>query len=70
MREIFISRITNREVDHFDRVKIQIKFFVMILLKFIKNDHFSWMKNTVDFAEWMRKWVVNWAKMSSKSIST
>jgi hypothetical protein len=54
MREIFISRITNREVNHFDRVKIQIEFFVMILLKFIKNDHLSWMRNVVNFAEWMQ----------------
>jgi hypothetical protein len=70
MRKIFISRIVNCEVDHFDRVKIQIKFFVMILLKFIKNDRFSWMRNVVNFAEWMRKWVVDWTKMSNKLVST
>ncbi len=36
--------------DQSNRVKIQIEFLVMILLKFIENDHLSWMRNTVDFA--------------------
>jgi hypothetical protein len=70
MRKILNFRIAHREVDYFDWVKIQIEFFVMILLKFIKNDHFSWMRNIVDFAEWMQKKIVKWAKMSNKFIST
>jgi hypothetical protein len=57
------SRIINREVDHFDRFKIEIEFFVKFFLKFIENDRFSWMKNAVNNDWWMRKWVVNKTKM-------
>jgi hypothetical protein len=48
MRKMFVLRIINREDDHFDRFKIQIEFFVWFFLKFIENDHFSWMKNAVN----------------------
>jgi hypothetical protein len=51
MREILVFRIINREDDHFDQFEIQIEFFVWFFLKFIENDHFSWMKNAVN-----RKW--------------
>jgi superfamily II helicase len=57
------SRIINREIDHFDRFKIEIKFFVRFFLKFIENDCFSWMRNAVNNDWWMRKWVVNKMKM-------
>jgi hypothetical protein len=56
-------RIINREVDHFDRFKIEIEFFVKFVLKFIENDRFSWMKNAVNSDWWMRKWVVNKTKI-------
>ncbi len=56
-------RTTNREVDHFDRFKIEIEFFVRFFLKFIENDRLSWMKNAVDNDWWMRKWVVDKTKM-------
>jgi hypothetical protein len=56
-------RIINREIDHFDRFKIEIEFFVKFFLKFIENDRFSWMKNAVNNDWWMRKWVVNKTKM-------
>jgi hypothetical protein len=56
-------RIINREIDHFDRFKIEIKFFVRFFLKFIENDRLSWMKNAVNSDWWMRKWVVNKTKM-------
>jgi hypothetical protein len=56
-------RIINREVDHFDRFKIEIESFVKFFLKFIENDRLSWMKNAVNSDWWMRKWVVNKTKM-------
>ncbi len=56
-------RIINREIDHFDRFKVEIEFFVKFFLKFIENDRLSWMKNAVDNDWWMRKWVVNKTKM-------
>jgi hypothetical protein len=56
-------RIINREVDHFDRFKIEIEFFVRFFLKFIENDRLSWMKNAVNSDWWMRRWVVNKTKM-------
>jgi hypothetical protein len=56
-------RIINREIDHFDRFKVEIEFFVKFFLKFIENDRLSWMKNTVNNDWWMRKWVVNKTKM-------
>jgi hypothetical protein len=56
-------RIIICEIDHFDRFKIEIEFFVRFFLKFIENDHFSWMKNAVNSDWWMRKWVVNKTKM-------
>ncbi len=37
-------------------------------LKFIENDHFSWMKNTVNRKWWMRKWVVKKMKMRFKEV--
>jgi hypothetical protein len=36
---------------------------VWFFLKFIENDHFSWLKNAVNRKWWMRKWVVKKAKM-------
>jgi hypothetical protein len=57
------SRIINREIDHFDRIKIEIEFFVRFFLKFIENDRLSWMRNAVNSDWWMRKWVVNKTKM-------
>jgi hypothetical protein len=56
-------RIINREVDHFDRFKVEIEFFVKFFLKFIENDRYSWMKNAVNNDWWMRKWIVNKTKM-------
>jgi hypothetical protein len=56
-------RIIICEVDHFDRFKIEIEFFVKFFLKFIENDRLSWMKNVVNNDWWMRKWVVNKTKM-------
>jgi hypothetical protein len=59
-------RIINREVDHFDRFKIEIEFFVRFFLKFIENDRLSWMRNAVNSDWWMRKWrkwVVDKTKM-------
>ncbi len=56
-------RIINREIDHFDRIRIEIKFFVKFFLKFIENDRLSWMKNAVNNDWWMRKWIVNKTKM-------
>ncbi len=56
-------RIIICEVDHFDRFKIEIEFFVKFFLKFIENDRLSWMKNAVNNDWWMRKWVVNKMKM-------
>jgi hypothetical protein len=56
-------RIINREIDHFDRFKIEIEFFVKFFLKFIESDRLSWMKNVVNNDWWMRKWVVNKTKM-------
>jgi hypothetical protein len=56
-------RITNREVDHFDRFRIEIESFVRFFLKFIENDRLSWMKNAVNSDWWMRKWVVDKTKM-------
>jgi hypothetical protein len=56
-------RIINREIDHFDRFKIEIEFFVKFFLKFIENDRFSWKKNAVNSDWWMRKWVVDKTKM-------
>ncbi len=56
-------RITNREVDHFDRFRIEIEFFVRFFLKFIENDRLSWMRNAVDSDWWMRRWIVNKTKM-------
>jgi hypothetical protein len=68
MREMLVFRIINREDDHFDRFKIQIEFFVWFFLKFIENDHFLWMKNTVNRKWWMRKWIVKTMKMKCKKI--
>ncbi len=56
-------RIINREIDHFDRFKIEIEFFVRFFLKFIENDRFSWMKNAVNSDWWMRRWIVNKTKI-------
>jgi superfamily II helicase len=56
-------RIINREIDHFNRFKIDIEFFVKFFLKFIKNDRLSWMKNAVNNDWWMRKWIVDKTKM-------
>jgi hypothetical protein len=56
-------RIINREIDHFDRFRIEIEFFEKKFLKFIENDRFSWMKNAVNNDWWMRKWVVNKTKI-------
>jgi hypothetical protein len=56
-------RFINREVDHFDRFKIEIESFVRFFLKFIENDRLSWMKNAVNSDWWMRKWVVDKTKM-------
>jgi hypothetical protein len=56
-------RIINREIDHFDRFRIEIEFFVKFFLKFIENDRLSWMKNAVNSDWWMRKWIVNKTKM-------
>jgi hypothetical protein len=68
MREMLVLRIINREDDHFDRFKIQIEFFVWFFLKFIENDHLSWMKNAVNRKLWMRKWIVKKTKMKCKKI--
>ncbi len=60
------SRITNREIDHFDRFRVEIEFFVRFFLKFIENDRLSWMRNAVNSDWWMRKWrkwVVDKTKM-------
>jgi hypothetical protein len=56
-------RIINREIDHFDRFRIEIEYFVKFFLKFIENDRLSWMRNVVNNDWWMRKWVVNKTKM-------
>jgi hypothetical protein len=56
-------RFINREVDHFDRFKVEIESFVRFFLKFIENDRLSWMRNAVNNDWWMRKWVVNKTKM-------
>jgi hypothetical protein len=56
-------RIINREIDHFDRFRIEIESFVKFFLKFIESDRLSWMKNAVNSDWWMRKWVVNKTKM-------
>jgi hypothetical protein len=55
-------RIIICEIDHFDRFKIEIEFFMRFFLKFIENDRLSWMKNAVNSDWWMRKWVVNKTK--------
>jgi hypothetical protein len=68
MREMFVSRITHRENDHFDRFKIQIEFFVWFFLKFIESDRFLWMKNAVNCKWWMRKWIVKKTKMRCKKV--
>jgi hypothetical protein len=69
MRKMLVFRITYREDDHFDRFKIQMKFFVWFFLKFIENDRLSWKRNAVNRKEWMRKWVVKKTKMKCKKIS-
>jgi hypothetical protein len=61
-------RIINREIDHFNRFKVEIEFFVRFFLKFIENDRLSWMKNTVNCNWWMRKWIVNKMKIKRKII--
>ncbi len=66
MREMLVLRITDREDDHFDRFGIHVEFFVWFFLKFIENDHLSWMKNAVNRKWWMRKWVVKKTKMRHK----
>ncbi len=66
MREMLVFRIINREDDYFDRFEIHVEFFVSFFLKFIENDHLSWMKNAVNRKWWMRKWVVKKTKMRHK----
>jgi hypothetical protein len=61
-RHVYL-RIINREIDHFDRIRVEIEFFVKFFLKFIENDRLSWMRNAVNSDWWMRKWVVNKTKM-------
>jgi hypothetical protein len=56
-------RITNREIDHFDRFRIRIEFFVIFFRRFIENDRLSWIKNVVNSDWWMQKWIVNKTKM-------
>jgi hypothetical protein len=68
MWEMFVFRMINREDDHFDRFKIHVEFFVWLFLKFIENDHFSWMKNAVNRKWWMRKWIMKKTKMRHKWI--
>ncbi len=67
-QKMLVSRIINREDDHFDRFKIQIEFFVWFFLKFIESDRFLWMKNAVNCKWWMRKWIVKKTKMKCKKI--
>ncbi len=56
-------RIIICEIDHFDRFRIEIEFFMRFFLKFIENDRLSWLKNAVNNDWWMRKWIVNKTKM-------
>jgi hypothetical protein len=68
MREMLVFRIINREDNRFDRFRIQIEFFVWFFLKFIENDHFSWMRNAINRKWWMRKWIVKKTKMRRKEM--
>jgi hypothetical protein len=68
MREMLVSHITHRDNDHFDRLRIQIEFFVWFFLKFIESDRLSWMRNAVNSKWWMRKWVVKKTKMRCKRV--